>query len=61
MNAGQQQIAAPQAQPMQQPMQQMQQPMQPMMQGNYNQQQQVVMINGVNYVPDQNGNLIPLM
>jgi hypothetical protein len=57
MNAGQQQMAAPQAQPMQQ----MQQPMQPMMQGNYNQQQQVVMINGVNYVPDQYGNLIPLM
>ena len=58
MNAPQQQIATPQAQPMQQPMQQMQQPM---MQGNYNQQQQVVMINGVNYAPDQYGNLIPLM
>jgi len=54
-------VAQPQAQPMQQPMQQMQQPMQPMAQGNYNQQQQVVMINGVNYVPDQYGNLIPLM
>lgn len=61
MNAPQQQIATPQTQPMQQPMQQPAQQAQPMGQGDYNQQQQTVMINGVNYVPDQYGNLIPLM
>jgi hypothetical protein len=71
MNAGQQPtqpVAQPQAQPIQQPMQQPVQPMQQMpgqqdmyQQGLSASGQPTVTINGVNYVPDQYGNLIPLM
>jgi hypothetical protein len=68
-NASQQQVTAAQ-QPVQQPMGQSQlqqsvpqsqlQQQQAYFPGNNPAQQQVMVINGVNYVPDQYGNLIPL-